>query len=184
MKRTFIAISVSPPSNFKEIFISLKDKMQGNIKWSKTDKFHLTLGFFPSTSLKQEKNILATINKVAPENEQFVIQFQGLGVFPSRNDPRVLWLGLVRNQQLFKIYSELWQELSRYGFTNDKKKFAPHITLGRIRYMDDKTPLLKLLSENYNKNMFESKVKDILYYESTLTPDGPIYKILGKFPLN
>lgn len=183
MKRTFIAISISPPSNFKEIFISLKDKMQGNIKWSKFNKFHLTLGFFPSTSLKQEKNILATINKVAPENEQFVIQFQGLGVFPSKNNPRVLWLGLVRNQQLFKIYNDLWMELSQIGFTNDKKKFAPHITLGRIRHMNDKTSLFKLLSENYNKNMFESKVQDIQYFESTLTPDGPIYEVLGKYSL-
>ena len=184
MKRTFIAISVSPPSSFKAIFISLKDKIQGNIKWSKTNKFHLTLGFFASTSLKQEKQIIATINKVASKNEQFVIQFRGLGVFPSKNDPRVLWLGLVKNQQLFKIYKELWLELSRYGFTNDKKKFAPHITLSRIRHMDDKTPLLKILSENYNKNMFESKVQDILYFESTLTPDGPIYKVLGKYSLS
>lgn len=184
MKRTFIAVSVTLPGHFEDFFISLKDKIPGKIKWSKTNKFHLTLGFFPSTSLKQEKKILAAINKVVPKNEQFEIQFQGLGVFPSKNDPRVLWLGLVRNQQLFKIYEELWQELSRYGFINDKKKFAPHITLGRIRYIDDKTPLLKLLSENYNINMFESKVKNILYYESTLNPDGPIYKILGNFLLN
>ena len=184
MKRTFIAISVTPPNSFKELFISLKDRIPGKIKWSKTNKFHLTLGFFGSTSLKQEKQIIATIKKVAPENEQFVIQFQGLGVFPSKEDPRVIWLGLVRNQKLFKIYKELWQELSRYNFTNDNKKFAPHITLGRIRYIYDKTPLLKLLSENYNTNMFESYVQDILYFESTLTQDGPIYKVLGKYPLS
>ena len=183
MKRTFIAISISPPSNFKEIFISLKDKMQGNIKWSKINNLHLTLGFFPSTSLKQQKQIFTAINKVAHKNEQFEIQFQGLGVFPSKNNPRVLWLGLVRNQQLSKIYNELWLELFQCGFTNDRKKFAPHITLGRISHMDDKTSLFKLLSENYNKNMFESKVQDILYFESTLTPDGSIYEVLGKYSL-
>ena len=184
MKRTFIAIPVKPSDDFMEFYYSIKQNIQGKINWGAIDYLHLTLGFFGTTSPEHERQIIAVLQKIVKQNEPFLLLFQGLGVFPSNNNPRVIWVGLKQSQELTKLYDDLWDELTNYGLTKDKKSFKPHLTLDRIKWIDDKARLIHLLSENKKRMILRARPGEIVYYESTLTPSGPLYKKLGKFFLS
>lgn len=184
MKRTFIAIPVKPSDDFIEFYYSIKRNVQGKINWAVIDYLHLTLGFFGTTSPDHERQIIITLQKIVKQNEPFSLLFEGLGVFPSNTKPRVIWVGLKQNRGLTKLYDDLWNELTNYGLIKDKKSFKPHLTLGRIKWVGDKTKLFHLLSENHKRVILRSRVSEIMYYESALTPSGPLYKELGKFSLS
>ena len=184
MKRTFIAIPVKPSDDFIEFYFSIKQNIQGRINWVAIDHLHLTLGFFSTTSPEHERQIFATLQKIVKQNKPFTLFFQGLGVFPSNAKPRVIWVGLMENLELIKLYDDLWDKLTNYGLTKDKQSFKPHLTLGRIKWVDDKTRLIHLLSKNQNRMILMSRLSEIVYYESALTPSGSLYKELGKYSLS
>jgi 2'-5' RNA ligase len=61
----------------------------------------------------------------------------------------------------------------------DKRRFTPHITLGRYRHSKNNfagaIPPSLDLSES---------VDDVVLYESVLTPNGAEYEPIFRFPLN
>ncbi len=183
MKRTFIAIKVNPSREFEYFINSIRTEIQGGINWYETKKLHLTLGFFESTSNEQEEQIKIVLKKICAQTESFTLDFQGLGVFPSNDEPRVIWIGLMNTNIITKVYEDLWRELRSSGLSRDREKFTPHVTIGRIKYKVDKEQLFQLISGNCKRKMMKSTIRSIIYYESTLTQTGSVYRVLGRFQL-
>lgn len=183
MKRTFIAIKVNPSREFEYFYNSIRTEIQGGINWYETKKLHLTLGFFESTSNEQEEQIKIALKKICAQTEPFTLDFQGLGVFHSKKEPGVIWIGLMNTHIITKVYEDLWLELGSFGLSRDMKKFTPHITIGRIKYKVDKEQLTQLISGNCKRKIMKSTVREFTYYESTLTPTGSVYRVLGRFQL-
>ena len=183
MKRTFIALDVIPTAEFEDFCHSISTKIQGRIKWYETNKLHLTLGFFGSTSKKQEEQITVALKRICAQNKPFILDFQGLGVFPTENEPRVIWIGIKNSKKLLKLYKELRKELIQFDLPRDNKKFFPHITIGRIKGIEDKEQLLQVITEYHDREIMHSTIREITYYESVLTPSGSIYKVLSVFQL-
>ena len=72
--------------------------------------------------------------------------------------------------------------LSKIGFPEDKP-FVPHVTLGRIKYLEKSEALLlrKMLEEvRFNCEDIISRI-DLM--RSQLTPQGAIYTIIKSFQL-
>jgi len=67
----------------------------------------------------------------------------------------------------------------RIGFKADKR-FHPHLTLARIRFLDDKNGFMKSLGnivppkESFVVNSFK-------LIRSTLSPEGPLYDVVKSF---
>ncbi len=205
MKRTFIAISVKPEPALRELFAELREKFRyERIRWMNIDRLHLTLVFIAHTSCEAEKQVneaivqtLGTFN--AGNNTKtnietfpgqnvlggsFAMSLRQLGVFPGISRPRVLWLGLEDAGQLKRFREELVNMLLAAGLVFDnEKKFVPHLTIARIRYMND-TGLLKDLLEKYKGTSFQPFVPDrIQYFESILKAEGAEYKLLAEYLL-
>ena len=68
------------------------------------------------------------------------------------------------------------------GFEKEERKFRPHLTLARIKYIRDREVLQEKLAE-YRDTVFQKiQVEEIIYYESILRPGGPSYLPLATVP--
>ena len=96
---------------------------------SRKENLHLTLAFIGETSsVEKAKKALSEI-----DFEPFEIIISGLGKF-SRDGGDIYWAGLDKKGDCKKLEAlalEVQKRLREAGFEIEKRKFSPHITLGR-----------------------------------------------------
>ena len=63
---------------------------------------------------------------------RFTLQLAGTGVFGGAR-PRALWVGVERPPELVALRDKIEQALIRLGLEPESRKFAPHVTLARLR---------------------------------------------------
>ena len=76
------------------------------------------------------------------------------------------------------MFNEIQSSLESLGFYKDDKLFHPHITLGRSKYPQKRTPdIASFLAKSYDPIFF--RVEKIQFLTSELFPNGPVYTILS-----
>jgi 2'-5' RNA ligase len=179
MKRTFIAIKTEPGEKIKDCITHSKTYLRGEkIKWVSPLQLHFTLAFLGDTSLEQVIQTGQMLGQVVPAYDAPLVQYRGLGLFRNIRDPRVLWIGLEIDPVIQKMKAELDRELKQLGFRIDRKDFRPHLTLARIKRMQNKDALRDLLHDYKDYFFQESTIRKLVYYESVLSREGPSYKVI------
>ena len=176
MQRTFIAVKVSPEKKMYDCIRTVQEKLKGEkIKWVDPGKLHITLRFLGDTSPSQAKEAGRILERIVPGFECAEVVFGGLGLFRNLRDPRVLWIGMDPGPVLPGLKEALDRELEGIGFHPEGRKFSPHLTLARIKYIRDTDPLEELL-KSYRDTVFQkSRIGEVIHYESILKPQGPEY---------
>jgi 2'-5' RNA ligase len=177
--RAFLSIDIEDRALLSRIFqIQQKLSPQGaKMKMVEPDNIHFTMRFFgdtPITSINLMHDCLMQI-KFPP----FEINIVGVGAFPNRRKPRVIWIGVADNSQLIiDLKSRIDETLTNIGYKAEKEKFTPHATIARVRNIKDSNWLSSNLEELANESVGNMIVKSISMKKSTLTPNGPIYETL------
>lgn len=132
--RLFIAI------NFEE---KLKDEVQDIIqdikkhsqkgRFVKNEHMHLTLEFLGEIPSQKVGLIEEAMKQVSCR--AFTLQLSKIGYFKRRGG-NIYWIGLKKNQTLFKIQKELHNLLLKKGFKLESREYRPHLTIGRRVIMD------------------------------------------------
>lgn len=180
--RLFIAVDL--PDDKKYILqrqvAKLKRRITGDLKWVKSENWHLTLKFLGET----DKDKIGSIKMVMEENaenwQQAPLTFKGVAAFPHSDYPRVIITRVEKGNSLVrKIHKDLEKDLKDLGFKRDKKPYSPHLTLARSRRNAD----LKSIGDRLK--IVDSSIigltinfKEIVLVKSTLTSEGPIYEKL------
>ena len=172
--RLFIAIDL--PKDIKDYLMKIEEKI--DVKGLKLVKdIHLTLKFLGEVEddkAEQIKNLLKEI-KINP----FEAKISGLGVFPSGSYIRVVWVGVQPEDKIIEIQKEIDERMKEIGFKKEKN-FKAHITLARVKFLEDKEGFVSKLNEiKPEEKSFE--VKSFKLIKSTLTREGPIYEDLAEF---
>ncbi|MBE0646372.1 MAG: RNA 2',3'-cyclic phosphodiesterase [Bacteroidales bacterium] len=184
MKRLFAAISTIPDEGFISGYRNLKDALHPHkIKWVEEENLHITLKFFGETSEARIPDICRVVNSVAAELPQFSFNYEGLGVFGSSYNPRVIWAGIRPYDQVSQMIMTLKHELATIGFPADRQNPVPHLTLGRIRSLQDRVAFQKDLDSKKKISSGPMKAEKIVLFESILQPTGPKYLVIDSFPL-
>ncbi|KPL13479.1 MAG: hypothetical protein AMS23_07855 [Bacteroides sp. SM1_62] len=179
MKRTFIAIKTNPGEKIRDCIFHSKTCLKGErIKWVSTVQLHFTLAFLGDTSPDQVNLTGEMLKRIVPAYDAPLVQYRGLGLFRSIRDPRVLWIGLDIDPVLRKLKAELDRELKNLGFRIERRDFSPHLTLARIKSMQNKEAMKDLLHAYRDYHFQESTIRQLVYYESVLRREGPIYKVI------
>lgn len=185
MKRTFIAVKSTLLANNRKVFSDLKLKLKESvINWVDSENMHLTLFFLGDTSDNQITEICKKLKEVLKDTKSFTFSLKGLGVFKNIHDPKVVWLGVENADKLRGIKKIIDKELVKFDFQVEDREFRPHLTLGRIKNLKQKTELNDFIEKYEDYQFQEIRVDEITFYESVLTPRGPIYKEIEKFRLN
>ena len=175
--RAFIAVGL--PSEIKDALYSIQKKIgskYAKVKWVAKKNLHLTIKFFSITSpskLEQIKEKLSNL-KFKP----FKVKLDDMGFFPSKDNIRVIWVGLQNFEKLMDIQGEIELKLGKL-YPKDER-FAVHLTLGRVKIVKDKEKFLKLLKEVEVPNI-EFEIKELILMKSILTKDGPKYSVIKRF---
>ena len=177
MKRLFIAIKISPDKDFLARFRELKTALRHErIKWVEEHNIHITLKFFGETEEERIHPIVAVMEKVASERSVFRLSLQKPGVFGSSYEPRVVWIGIEPYAELADIMKVFHGELKTIGFEPDRQNLVPHLTLGRIKFLNDKPLFQKTLERFSDITSREIIVDSFILYESILRREGPEYR--------
>jgi 2'-5' RNA ligase len=174
--RTFVALDIPIGDELKKTWNSIiKDHIKDSIKWVDPHILHLTLFFLGETPIATIDSIKINLTNFLLDFKSFKITLKGLGVFGSKNNPRVIWVGVVPSDSLLLIYQKIVDSLKPSGFLPDERGFNPHITLGRIKNLFDVNKFIHSVNVEQNKVFQETRVDKVTLYKSDLTPKGPIY---------
>ena len=185
MKRTFIALPIQAGPKLRETHTKLRNELKNEkIKWVDADHFHLTLFFLGDTRDEQVEQVDRMLKALAGEFPDFTIRLEGLGVFKNIRKPRVLWAGIKDYDPMSQIKWAIDHEMTSLGFEPDKREFKPHLTLARIKWIDDKDKLQQLIEAHQQEQWQSAHIDQIIYFESRLTQSGPVYTPIGRYSLS
>ena len=171
--RLFIAIDFN---EHKDYFIELQNILPKNAKLSITKTFHITLKFLGEVQPDSSEKIINILKNI--KFEPFSVFLDSIGIFPSENYIRVVWVGLKPEEKILELQKSI-DELLKPLFKKEKE-FKAHITLARVKYPEDKKQFLEQLKKIKVENK-KIEIKDFRLIKSTLTPQGPIYEDLAVF---
>lgn len=184
--RTFICIEIpdSIRARIDRLQTTLKD-IDGQVSWTKPSNIHLTLKFLGEVEASRIPRVCDALERAAKGIERFEIAVGGVGCFPSIRSPRVLWVGFSEvPEPLKRLYDNIEDELDREGFAREKRKFSPHLTIGRLRGPKNAAHLAELLIESgFTAETF--KATEVIVMRSELKPTGSIYTpqcVIGLVP--
>jgi RNA 2',3'-cyclic 3'-phosphodiesterase len=184
MKRTFFAVDVLPDIIIKDLIAEAKGFLSGEkIKWVDTDSLHLTLKFLGDTPEEVIQPIVKKLQQQLKNIQVMQLDLSSLGLFKNLHDPRVLWMGIKPNPALEKAAHILDESMLSFGFQGEGKEFRPHLTLGRIKEIKKTNRLGNLIERYRNVSFGKAKISEIIFYESLLRSEGPVYIPLSKFQL-
>jgi 2'-5' RNA ligase len=183
--RTFIALEL--PQDLKKALADLQGKLRSRtdcVRWVRPEHIHLTLKFLGPT----EEGLVDSIGRILANLAQglslFRTQIAGLGAFPNSRNPKVIWVGMPGEQgSLLKFQQQLEDALAPVGFAKEKRSFAPHLTLGRVKEGKGKKELEQLIAEYHNENLGNFAADTLIFFRSDLHPSGPVYSALKTIKL-
>jgi 2'-5' RNA ligase len=187
--RCFIAINIS--GQIRKALAKLQNELQGkadvkksDVKWVNPETIHLTLKFLGEIKDEQIVDVCNITGDVASRHKSFGLDVESVGHFGGRN-ARVLWVGTGQNSdKLLQLQEELEQQLDLAGWHKEARKFSGHLTLCRIRNARAGMKLARLAQEYKDFKLGTMPADSVSVYQSQLTPQGPIYTVLGKYDLN
>lgn len=177
MPRLFIAVDL--PETIKENLESMSFGIPG-AKWVRPEQLHLTVRFIGEVDgalFHDIKNILAEVSAAS-----FSLQLKGVGYFPPRGAPRVLWIGLDKSEPLQLLRKKIDTALLRARIEPEGRKYSPHITLARLK----NSPVNKIANFLSGNGLFSQEpfqVEDFKLYSSVLSPKGAYHKVESIYPL-
>jgi len=185
MKRLFIAIHLRPSDTLLGLLSQLKTRLgHERINWVKPENMHLTLKFLGETPDFKLAAISNALRETVESHRPFGYAFDRTGIFGSRHNPRVLWLGMQsHNQHLHGLAEAIIDAMDAHGFVRDRQNFVPHLTLGRIHRLADKKLFSGIVDAIPQRVYLQGMVEEVNLYESILLPQGPRYSVVERFSL-
>jgi len=177
-KRIFIAINL--PDSIKQELLSYQKKLKNlNVRWTKSDNFHITLTFIGYVSEEEIEKILKITQETASKFSPFLIELSRICLGPTPERARMIWVEGKANGDLINLEKKLKKELVKEKINFDGKyPLKVHITLARARGNE-----LKGINIDRKLDGLNLEVKNIDVMESRLNRDGAKYKILERFEL-
>lgn len=184
MKRTFIAIPVESSPELRELIAQLRVEFRGDaISWVDPGILHLTLKFLGDTP---DPLIEAVSNALAPVCSVFAADsgsMQGLGYFSFKGTPSVLFARVDGWKLPAMLATALEKELAELGIPPESRPFKTHLTLARIRSIRNIVRFEECVHRYATDKIQEAAADRVVYYESILRPQGPVYKPMVVIPL-
>jgi 2'-5' RNA ligase len=147
------------------------------LKWIRPENAHLTLVFLGHVDDARVPALIAAIGRDV-DAPPFEIAFGGIGVFPPRGAPRVLWTGITAGLDgIVALQRELAARVAAHGIVLEPRPFHPHLTLARwtASRPSDRARALNIPPPG---TIARQRVASATLYESQLSPAGAAYTAL------
>ncbi|MDR3628882.1 MAG: RNA 2',3'-cyclic phosphodiesterase [Desulfocapsaceae bacterium] len=177
MIRLFVALDI--PAPLRQRLHAMGKDIPG-ARPAPRDQIHLTLRFIGEVDDGMALDIEASL--AAVRSPPFSLSVRGVGCFPHRGTPRVLWAGLSESRELDILHTHIENRLIACGLPPEPGKFSPHITLARLR----DCPRRQADAFLADKALFRSEdfpVEGFVLYASRLLKSGAVHVARASWPL-
>lgn len=180
--RMFFAINLSHECRTRifDLIEELKNFSEP-IKWEQFEKLHITTVFLgdvhESDIIKLVKETEIKLSRI----ENTVVSFNGIGVFPNMMSPKVIWVGIKKNEIVESIAEAVTSIAREVGIDVDERKFHPHVTLGRVKGKVSQNFIVELKTLTFEP--FTDSIRSVELMKSELDRFGSKYYIHTKFNL-
>ncbi len=177
MPRLFIAIDLPEP--VKERLEDLCSGVQG-ARWTRDRQFHVTLAFLGEVTGPIASAVNEGLHGV--RSDPFPLNLAGVGHFPPRGTPKVLWVGVDGGEELLTLHERVKSRLKRLGVPLEERRYAPHVTLARLV----QPPLPELLQYMEGHMGFRAgplPVTDFQLFSSVQGRGGAQHEVEASYPL-
>jgi len=180
MKRLFIGVPIQ-----SEKATQIASAWQSNpllnlnrMAWTKPANWHITLVFLGACPEAVVSQLIQLIDESFSLTLTFSSSLSGIGVFPKKSKPNVLWIGLDNSQPLLPGYQKLLDLLLKNDFVFDSKPLKPHLTVARIKSLGNRASFDALLGEYQQFNFGKVDINRVTLFESVSTSQGVVYEPL------
>lgn len=128
-KRLFVSLEL--PDAIAEALVRLDPRLRG-VRWVAPEQIHLTLCFLGNVAPEAEEKLREKLGAI--RFSAFFLPLRGLGTYPGRGRPRVIWLGVGQGHpHLFQLHKRVTDAALGAGLEPDLRPWHPHITLARCQ---------------------------------------------------
>ena len=182
--RAFIAIELDPA--ILETLGSLQARVRQDVppklvRWTRPAGMHLTLKFLDEVPASQIEAIAEAMQGACAAHVPFSFALGGMGCFPNVRRPRVVWVGIDEpSGALSRLQGDVDRAMRPLGFALEKRRFSPHLTLGRVKGRD--RGALEALGEYVSRAKVKvggMEVTAVHLMRSDLLPGGAVYSELA-----
>jgi 2'-5' RNA ligase len=181
--RLFLAIDL--PDALRREIGELQERLRpvlGGWRWVRPEGIHLTLRFLGEVSPADDARHREAWRRAAGESPAVGFTVGGLGVFPPRSSPRVLWIGVESTRPpdgLGVLAASLEAAARAEGFPEETRPFRPHLTLARA----ERRGRPRRPEPERTARLGDVEASEVVLFESRLGPRGARYTALEAFPL-
>lgn len=170
-QRLFVSLEL--PASLAETLVRLDPGLPG-VRWTAPEQIHLTLAFLGNVAPEAEEKLHVHLSAI--QFSRFFLPLSGLGTFPAKGRPKVIWLGVARGHpHLFQLHKRVTDAALAAGLEPDLRPWHPHFTLARCQDVSPQAIAAFLRAQAE----FDAGLVPIDSFElksSRLTPAGSIYQ--------
>jgi 2'-5' RNA ligase len=145
-------------------------------RWVPPQSMHLTLHFIGELEGPPLATVIEALGDLRAR--RFSLELRGVGTFPHRGRPRVLWAGVGGDRAaLIELHAEIGRVLLRAGVETERRKFAPHVTLARFAAAPDERRLRQWVAGHAMLSTPSFDVDRAVLFSSIRHPAGARYTI-------
>lgn len=175
MPRLFVAIDL--PDTHVDTLQRLRTEAF-DARWTPAEQYHLTLRFIGDTAADRVPAIEEALGSLSVP--AFILRGKGLGVFPSRRRPRVLFANVDQTTPLVEVQADVERACQRAGLDPDPKAFHPHVTIARLKGARPRE-VRSYLKTHQGVTLAPFTVQQFHLYESRLHPEGALHERVRTF---
>ena len=177
MYRLFVSIEL--PEAVKQTLLRLACDVPG-ARWVDPEQIHLTLRFIGEVDGAVFRDVTTSLDEVTARAFSLVVR--GVGHFPPRGEPRVLWAGIENSDALVELRNRVESAIVRAGVAPEGRKFSPHITLARLKGTPERA-VASFLAQNGLLRCEPAPVRDFHLYSSSLSAKRAVHRCEASYPL-
>ena len=177
MLRVFVGLAL--PETVREALYRLTGGIPG-ARWLDPATYHITLRFIGEVDEPEAADLDAELARIAAP--LFGLDIGGVGHFGTRTRPSSVWAGVENSAPLAFLKDKVDRAVVAAGQRSDNRRFAPHITLARLRG----APALRVAAWERHHNLFRvptMTVEGFTLFRSHLGHLGADYEPLADYPL-
>lgn len=179
--RAFIALDVPEEIKERAELLEAEFRIDG-LTLVKKDAMHITMQFLGEINAEQAEKTIEAMKRI--DFKPFRVGLSGLSYFTPRLI-RVIFVEVAQGEkELCNLYGRLGGELAASSVAFEEENYKPHFTIARVKRVREMQKLRGILERNSKVELGSFDVRSIVFKESTLTPNGPVYTDLYKIPLS
>jgi RNA 2',3'-cyclic 3'-phosphodiesterase len=180
--RGFISVDITDIGELVKVERELRT-VGGGMRPVSMDIVHVTLKFLDETDEAAIPKLIDAMDKAVKGVAPFEITLKGMGSFPSKDNIKVVWVGMEGAEPLTGIAKTLEEECAKLGFEKEERPFSPHLTVGRMKDPIG-TQQVKDIIERFKDHDFGKRpVRSIRLKKSVLGSKGPTYSTVAEVVL-